>query len=127
MASGGASGDLYENPGLSGRRLQEIKVLPSEHISFFTSPDRFLIQNSSQVSVGGGHGLPIIKFRDQETTNVQLILIGKNVIESGRLGWFHNPWRALAYIAGVIFPVDQIEVPDLGPSQGVYEFFSTTN
>nr|UXD80088.1 putative capsid protein [Myrmica rubra rhabdo-like virus 1] len=49
-----------------------------------------------------------------------LILIGKNVTEDNREGWFKNRWRALAHISNVRFDVEKVSPPLLIPCQALY-------
>ena len=49
-----------------------------------------------------------------------LILIGKNVVENNRLGWFKNRWRSLSHVAGYNVQVDSLNPPELAPCQGLY-------
>lgn len=56
-----------------------------------------------------------------------LILIGKNVTEVGRDGWFRNRWRALPHVVGVSMDIDKIEPPLLRPCQALYTTSSTNS
>lgn len=49
-----------------------------------------------------------------------LILIGKNVTENNRAGWFKNRWKALANVANVSLDDDRIEPLLLRPCQALY-------
>ena len=54
-----------------------------------------------------------------------LILIGKHVIESNRIGWLKNRWRAVAHVAGFNMQFDSVFSPELAPCQGLYLISST--
>lgn len=54
-----------------------------------------------------------------------LILIGKNVTEVNRDGWFKNRWRALAHVASVSIDADRMEPPLLRPCQAIYSASSS--
>ncbi|AXA52563.1 putative capsid [Linepithema humile rhabdo-like virus 1] len=49
-----------------------------------------------------------------------LILIGKNVTDVNRDGWFRNRWRGLANIATVLIDADRLEPPVLRNCQALY-------
>ncbi|QPL15291.1 nucleoprotein [Hymenopteran arli-related virus OKIAV98] len=49
-----------------------------------------------------------------------LVLIGKNVTDNAREGWFRNRWRGLAAVLDVRIPKENMEVPSLGPCQALY-------
>lgn len=56
-----------------------------------------------------------------------LILIGKNVTEANRDGWFRNRWRALAHVASVSVDADMMEPPLLRPCQAIYSVSSANH
>ncbi|KMQ89502.1 glyceraldehyde-3-phosphate dehydrogenase [Lasius niger] len=56
-----------------------------------------------------------------------LILIGKNVTEVNRDGWFRNRWKALAHVSSVSVDADRMEPPLLRPCQAIYSASSSNH
>ncbi|KMQ85721.1 hypothetical protein RF55_15554 [Lasius niger] len=56
-----------------------------------------------------------------------LILIGKNVTEVNRDGWFRNRWKELAHVSSVSIDADRMEPPLLRPCQAIYSSSSSNH